>query len=206
MHIYLILFFILTYMIYVFLLIFSFVKINLRIKYILNNNSLNSFLYEDYNILSIIQGLYTFFALLFITLFPLLHFAGYFFVFAFLTEYTEEKILNIIIHKELITFKKEMEENNLRKLFMDNNRFHRVQYRLKFICNYFSNENCCNNLLIFYQFISFKYSLHSVYKNLKEKNPAESNMAFHYSEAANKIEKDINFTFKLIQKYEVLYA
>lgn len=200
---------IVTYIPYVFLITFSFIKINLRIKHTLNNYNLNSVLYYNYNIFSIIKGPISFFSLLILTFIPILHITGYFFVFAFLTEYTDKKILNIIINKELLSFKKELEEikkTSLYKLFLRNTHHHTLEHKIKVICNYFDTDNSINSIFIFYQFLCFKDSFHKFYEGFKEDNPTESNLLTYYNDFARKIERDINITFNLIKKYELHYA
>lgn len=203
------LFLILTYLIYLFLMTFSFIKINQRIKHILNKNNLTCVLYKHYNVLSVLEGLKSFLALLFLTLFPILHLTGYFLVFALLTEYTDNKLLNIIINKELLDFKKELRElteTRFFKIFIANNRYKGFDHKIKVICNYFSHENAKNNLFIFFHFLSFKNSLHNFNINIKENTDIDNNLLQSYTDDTLQLEKDINFTFNLIKKYEVHYA
>ncbi|WP_040193822.1 hypothetical protein [Clostridium culturomicium] len=209
MGFYIKLFLILTYFIYLSLMTFSFIKINQRIKHILNKNNLTCVLYNHYNVFSVMEGLKSFLALLFLTLFPILHFTGYFLIFALLTEYTESKLLNIIINKELLDFKKEIKaitESRLFKLFIANNRYKGFNHKIRVICNYFSHENAKNNLFIFFQFLSFKNSLHNFNLIIKENTETDNNLLQDYCEDTIRLEKDINFTFNLIKKYEVHYA
>lgn len=202
-------FLILTYLIYIFLMTFTFIKINQRIKHILNKNNLIYVLYHPYNFFTVIEGLKSLLALFLLTLFPVLHLTGYFLIFALLTEYTDNKILNIIITKELLDFKteiKEIAEAKFYKLFIEKNRYKGIEHKIKVICNYFSHDTAKNNLFIFYQFLSFKKSLHIFFKNIKGNANTDSNTLDSYNEDTIKLEKDINFTFNLIKKYEVLYA
>lgn len=203
------LFFILTYLIYIFLMIFSFIKINQRIKHILNRNNLIYVLYHEYNFFTVVEGLKSLLGLLFLTFFPILHLAGYFLAFALLTEYTDNKILNIIIGKELLDFKaeiKEIAQTKLYKLYIEKNRYKGFEHKIKVICNHFSHDAAKNNLFIFYQFLSFKNSLHIFFEKIKRNADTDSNILNSYREDTIKLEKDINFTFTLIKKYEVLYA
>lgn len=194
-----------TYIIYIVLLTFSFIKINKRIKHILYDYKLTEVLYHKYTVLTIIIGPISFFALLSLTFLPIIHFTGYFFIFVFITEYTEKKILNIIIDKEVKTFRKEMQENNLHNLFTNNIRCHMLEHKINSICDYFSTNSCYDNLFIFYQFLSLKTSIHNVLEMLKEKNAEEVNMLDYNQQAAIKIDKAINSTFAIMRKHEVPY-
>lgn len=196
---------ILTYILYIFLLIYSFIKIDHRIKHIIDDHDLNEVLYINYNVLSIIKGPYSFFGLLFLTVIPMIHFTGYFFVYAFLSEYSEKNILNTIINHELITFKKEMEENSLHNLFVDNNRCRMLERKIKGICDYFTTNTCYDNLFVFYQFLSLKTSIHHELERLKKKAGTEDDILNQGVQTAIKIDKAINSTFTIMKKHEVPY-
>lgn len=203
------LFFILTYLIYIFLMTFSFIKINQRIKHILNRNNLIYVLYHEYNFFTVVEGLKSLLGLLFLTIFPILHLSGYFLAFALLTEYTDNKILNIIIRKELLDFKaeiKEITQTKSYKLYIEKNHYKGFDHKIKVICNHFSHDAAKSNLFIFYQFLSFKNSLHIFFEKIKRNADTDSNILDFYNEDTIKLEKAINFTFNLIKKYEVLYA
>lgn len=202
-----ILFLITTYIIYIFLIIMSFIKIHLRLQSILNYNNLDSMLYKKYSIFSIIEGLSSFLMLLGLTLVPIIHFAGYFLVFAFNTEYTKDKILNIIINNELLDFKKLITEiitNPICKSYINPSKYNLLNHKIKVIYNYFKYDNSLYNLFIFYQFLSFKNSLHEKNKILNQYNKdtilSVSNNLIIY------IEKNVNILFNIIKKYKLISA
>ena len=204
-----ILFLITTYIIYIFLIITSLIKIYLRLQNILNYNNLDSLLYKKYNIFSIIEGLSSFLALLLLTLVPIIHFAGYFLIFAFDTEYTKDKILNIIVNNELLDFEKlitEIKTNQLSNSYINSYKYNLLNHKIKIIYNYFKYENSSYNLFIFYQFLSFKSSLHEKNKILNENQYSKYYNSQMSDDIIKYIEKNINILFNIIKKYKLISA
>lgn len=196
----------LSYILYILLLIFAFIKINHRLKYLLNNFHLTTVLYHKYNVLTIIKGPLSFFGLLILTLIPIVHFSGYFLVFAVLTEYNEKNILSIIINKEVNTFRKELLESNLHAFFIDNLRYPILKYRINFICDYFSMNNCYDNPFLLYQFFSLKASIHTLLKQLPKTTYDKYHTLNSNQQAIIKIDKSITSLFNIIKKHEILYS
>lgn len=201
----LLIFFASTYIMYIALLIFTFIKINKRLKHLLNDYKLTDVLYNNYNMLTIIKGPLSFFGLVVLTLIPLIHFSGYFFIFAVFTEYTEKTLLQIIIDKEVNMFRKELQDSNLHSFFINNPRYFKLKYKINFICDYASTDICCSNIFIFYQFLSLKTSIHNILLNLKEIEIDKVNILSYNNNAIKNIDKAINSTFTMIRKHETTY-